>query len=46
MDSLTAALRAINLEPPATTLAAWVPCVQARLAGRRPLGQSVSILQN
>ena len=37
METLTVALWAINLEPPATTLAAWVAGVEAWLMRRLPV---------
>jgi predicted amidohydrolase len=44
MESLTAALWAINLEPPATTLAAWVAGVEARLAEAQAAGARLLVL--
>ena len=44
MENLTAALWAINLEPPATTLAAWVAGVEARLAEVQAAGARLLVL--
>jgi predicted amidohydrolase len=44
METLTAALWAINLEPPATTLAAWVAGVQARMADAQAAGARLLVL--
>jgi predicted amidohydrolase len=44
METLTAALWAINLEPPATTLAAWVASVEARMAEAQAAGARLLFL--
>jgi hypothetical protein len=38
METLTAALWAINLEPPASALATWVASVEARMAEAQAAG--------
>jgi predicted amidohydrolase len=44
METLTAALWAINLEPPATTLATWVASVEARMADAQAAGARLLVL--
>ena len=44
METLTAALWAINLEPPATALAAWVASVEARMAEAQAAGARLLVL--
>jgi predicted amidohydrolase len=44
METLTAALWAINLEPPATALAAWVASVEARMAEAHAAGAGLLVL--
>ena len=44
METLTAALWAINLEPPATALAAWVAGVEARMAEAQAAGARLLVL--
>jgi predicted amidohydrolase len=44
METLTAALWAINLEPPTTTLTAWVAGVEARMADAQAAGARLLVL--
>ena len=44
METLTAALWAINLEPPATNLGAWVAGVEARMADAQAAGARLLVL--
>ena len=44
METLTAALWAINLEPPASTLTAWVAGVEARMADAQAAGARLLVL--
>jgi hypothetical protein len=44
METLTAALWAINLEPPASALATWVASVEARMAEAQAAGARLLVL--